>query len=170
MRPQFQEMYRNFHFNDIYMSINLHTVLKFFSFFLIIFVRKNEELQVVCDGIMLNSETKQIVDLGNEKTKEENKLLNNYRNSKEVRRLLAEGVNPLCSNKNGYTVVHHLCNDKNKTYDRQLCKEICEKNPDIKLMRNKDGYTPYDLAKARKKYDLLYITGLYFSIYFFFIY
>ena len=96
------------------------------------------------------------------KPSEKNKLLNNYRKSALVRSLLAEGVDPLCRNKNGDTVIHLLCNDKNKTYDRQLCKEICDKTPEIKSMKNKNDHTPYDLAKKSKKYDLLYITGLYF--------
>lgn len=91
----------------------------------------------------------------------EKELLKNYHDSQLVISLLADGVDPFCVNKNGDTVMHFLCNDKRKTYDRQLCKKICEKNPVIKSIRNKQGCTPYDLAKSTKKYDLLYITGLY---------
>ena len=98
------------------------------------------------------------------KPSEKNNLLNNYRKSALVRSLLAEGVDPLCCNKEGDTVIHLLCNDENKSYDRYLCKEICEKFPEIKSIRNEEGYTPYDLAKASKKYDLLYITGLFFFL------
>ena len=90
---------------------------------------------------------------------EENKLLRNYRNSDTVRVLLKNGENPLGQNKNKDTILHLMCSQENKVYDRNLIKQICEKTPEIKCMENKDGFTPYELAKDSKKYDLLYITG-----------
>uniref|UniRef100_A0A7M5VES9 Uncharacterized protein n=1 Tax=Clytia hemisphaerica TaxID=252671 RepID=A0A7M5VES9_9CNID len=86
-----------------------------------------------------------------------NQKLNKIR----IKKMLDGGDDPLVQDEKGETILHLLCKGKRKDRNamREIVKMICEKTPSIKTKKSRSGKTPYDLAKAAHKNDLLHLLA-----------